>query len=189
MRAFHEPVPVTDEDLLQRVAVGDESALRVLFARHSPWLLLRLRRRSSDDDAVADALQDTFVAVWRGAAGYRGSGDVGGWLWGIAIRRLVSRVRRLPDPVPIGATALAQAAATVTSAEDQVLLGVEHGDLADALRSLSPELRQVVQATLVDGLTTREAAQLLRLPQGTVKSRVRAAKAQLRTSVVSESRN
>jgi RNA polymerase sigma-70 factor (ECF subfamily) len=61
-----------------------------------------------------------------------------------------------------------------------VLLGVEHGDLAGALSRLSPELRAVVQATLLDGLTTREAATLLGLPQGTVKGRIRRAKQLLR---------
>ncbi len=62
------------------------------------------------------------------------------------------------------------------SAEDQVLLGVEYGDLGGALGKLSPELRAVVQATVLDGLTNREAAHLLGIPQGTVKSRLSRAK-------------
>ena len=68
----------------------------------------------------------------------------------------------------------------VLSAEEQVLLGVEHGDLAGALNRLSPELRAVLQATVLDGLTTREAARLLGIPQGTVKTRLMRARAQLR---------
>ena len=71
-------------------------------------------------------------------------------------------------------------AATVVSAEDQVLLGVEHGDLGDALQRLSPELRAVVQATVLDGLTTKEAATLLGIPQGTVKTRAARARRELR---------
>jgi RNA polymerase sigma-70 factor (ECF subfamily) len=74
------------------------------------------------------------------------------------------------------------------SAEDSVLLGVEHGDLGAALRRLSPELRVVVQATLLDGLTTRESARLLGLPQGTVKGRVRRAKELLRLDLVNAER-
>jgi RNA polymerase sigma-70 factor (ECF subfamily) len=66
------------------------------------------------------------------------------------------------------------------SAEELVLLGVQHGDLGPALSGLSPELRAVVQATVLDGLTAREAARLLDLPVGTVKTRLRRAKAQLR---------
>ena len=73
---------VTDGVLLQQVAAGDDAALRELFDRHAAWLKMRLQRRTSDPDLVDDALQDTFVAVWRSAASYRGEGDVGGWIWG-----------------------------------------------------------------------------------------------------------
>lgn len=57
---------------------------------------------------------------------------------------------------------------------------MEHGELGDALRQLSPELRAVVQATVIDGLTTREAGRLLGVPSGTVKTPLMRAKAQLR---------
>jgi RNA polymerase sigma-70 factor (ECF subfamily) len=43
---------------------------------------------------VDEALQDTFMAVWRSAGTYSGSGDVGAWIWGIAIRRLIDALRR-----------------------------------------------------------------------------------------------
>ena len=57
----------TDAELLRQVDAGDDAALRELFDRHAAWLQLRLQRRTSDNDLVADALQDTFVAVWRSA--------------------------------------------------------------------------------------------------------------------------
>ena len=72
----------------------------------------------------------------------------------------------------------------VGSAEDQLLLAVESGSLGNALRSLSPEMRQALQVTVIDGLTTREAAQLLGIPEGTVKSRVRLAKQQMRRQLI-----
>jgi RNA polymerase sigma-70 factor (ECF subfamily) len=59
-------------------------------------------------------------------------------------------------------------------------MGIEHGDLAGALDRLSPELRAVLQATVLDGLTTREAARLLGIPAGTVKTRLMRARRQLR---------
>ncbi len=61
---------------------------------------------------------------------------------------------------------------------------MEHGDLGRALDALSPELRAVVQATILDGLTTREAARLLGVPTGTVKTRAMRARAQLREALV-----
>jgi RNA polymerase sigma-70 factor (ECF subfamily) len=68
----------------------------------------------------------------------------------------------------------------VESAEDRVLLGVEHGDLGGALDRLAPELRGVVQATVLDGLSTREARHLLGLRPGTVKTRMMRARRALR---------
>lgn len=173
-----------DGELLRLVGDGDEAALRVLFERHAGWLRLRLYRRCADDEVVDDALQDTFVAVWRRPGGFRGDGEVAAWLWGIAIRRLISRLRRLSAPVPTAAETILRSSPVVGSAEEQLLLGIEHGDVGSAMRSLSPELRAVVQATVIDGLTTREASQLLRLPAGTVKSRMRAARAQLRDRLI-----
>jgi RNA polymerase sigma factor (sigma-70 family) len=174
----------TDAELLRRVAAGDEASLRELFERHSAWLLLRLRRRTPDPDLAAEALQDTFLAVWRSARTFRGEGDVGAWMWGIAIRQLISRLRKRRGPVPMTAQVISAISPTVRSAEDELLVAVEHGDVGTALGSLSPELRRVLQVTVVDGLSTREAAHLLDLPQGTVKSRLRAAKRQLREQLV-----
>jgi RNA polymerase sigma-70 factor (ECF subfamily) len=77
-------------------------------------------------------------------------------------------------------TATRSADDCVVAVEDRVLLGVEHGDLAGALGALSPELRAVVQATVLDGLTMKEAAMLLGIPRGTVKSRLSRARVEMR---------
>lgn len=169
-----------DARLLHAVAAGDESALRTLYERHATWLFARLLRRCNNEELVADVLQDTFMAVWRGAGRWRGDGDVAAWIWGISVRRLVSRLRGGRPPVPVPAEAIDSEAGRVMSTEELVLLGVEHGNVGAALSRMSPELRAVVQATLLDGLTTREAAVLLGLPQGTVKGRIRKAKELLR---------
>ncbi|GAA3556943.1 RNA polymerase sigma factor [Nonomuraea rosea] len=171
----------TDAQLLLAVAAQSTTALRLLHQRHAPWLRARLARRCADPDAVDDALQDTFVAVWRSAGRFEGA-DAAGWLWTIAIRRLISALRgrgsRWIGRPDHSETELD--AGVVGSAEDVVLLGVEHGDLGTALTRLSPELRAVIEATALDGLTTKEAARLLGIPEGTVKSRAMRARARLR---------
>jgi RNA polymerase sigma-70 factor (ECF subfamily) len=179
-----------DADLLARVGEGDMAALRRLYEAHAPWLTVRLQRRCNDPGLVAEVVQDTFVAVWRGAGRYRGDGDPAAWLWGIAIRRLVSALRRSGSPASVVAWEWGPAddrhvpaALRGPSAEEQVLLGVEHGDLGAALRSLSPEMRAVVQATVLDGLTTKEAAHLLGLKENTVKTRLHRARRHLRTAL------
>ncbi len=170
-------IATPDEALLAAVADGDRAALRLLYDRHAPWLTLRLSRRCADPDTVDDAVQDTFIAVWRSAQRYDGRGTVGAWIWGIGVRRLIDALRRRP---PREFTSHERLPEDEPSAEEQVLLGVEHGDLAGALNRLSPELRAVVQATVLDGLTTREAGQLLGIPAGTVKTRMMRARIQLR---------
>ncbi|MEU8173172.1 RNA polymerase sigma factor [Microbispora hainanensis] len=162
------------------VAAERVEALRLLHDRHAPWLRARLLRRCADPDIVDDAIQDTFVAVWRGAGHYSPQGeDAAAWLWTIAVRRLASALRR-PGGRWIASATLADADARLASAEDGVLLGVEHGDLGGALARLSPELRAVIQATVLDGLTIREASRLLGIPEGTVKTRLMRARARLR---------
>jgi RNA polymerase sigma-70 factor (ECF subfamily) len=170
-----------DAALVAALPDGDLGALRELYDRHAPWLSARLSRRCSDPDVVADALQDCFQVAWTQARRWRGDGEVAAWLWGIAVRRLVSRLRGRREVlmVPLDTEALHRPPSDV-SAEEKVLLGVEYGDLGAALGRLSPEMRAVVQATVLDGLTSREAAQLLGIPENTVKTRLHRAKARLR---------
>lgn len=93
-------VPVHEEPsdaaLLRSTVEGDRDALAALYARHAPCLLLRLRRRCADPSTVDEVLQDTSVAVWRGAGRWEGRGEVAAWIWGIGVRRLVDAVRRRP---------------------------------------------------------------------------------------------
>jgi RNA polymerase sigma factor (sigma-70 family) len=165
----------SDEALLLAVAERDMGAFRALYERHAGWLAMRLARRCNDRDLVADAVQDTFVAVWRRPGGFRGDGDIAAWLWGIAIRRLVSRLRTRG-----GVAAVFEKAEAAPAAEDQVLLSVEYGDIGQALARLSPEMRAVIQAVVLDGLSAREAARLLHVPVSTVKTRLYRAKGHLR---------
>ncbi|MEU3981317.1 RNA polymerase sigma factor [Streptomyces sp. NPDC026672] len=170
-----------DAALLRAVAEGDAAAMAMLYDRHAGWLHARLVRRCADPEVVREVVQDTFVTVWRSAAGHRGQ-EAGGWLWTIAARRLVDarraqeRAARATAPVPTAREAH-------ESAEDRVLAGLEYGDVGTALDRISPELREVLRATVVDGLSTREAARLLGIPEGTVKSRALRARAELRAAL------
>ncbi|MFF7975620.1 sigma-70 family RNA polymerase sigma factor [Streptomyces sp. NPDC007905] len=176
-----------DAALLRAVAAGDAAAMAELYDRHAGWLHARLTRRCADPEVVREVLQDTFVTVWRSAAGHRGQ-EAGGWLWTIAARRLVD-ARRAQERVARVAGAPLEWAdgsyepAAAPSAEDRVLAGLEYGDVGTALDRISPELREVLRATVVDGLSTREAARLLGIPEGTVKSRARRARAELRAAL------
>lgn len=157
-------------------------AFEEYYARNAPWLLIRLRRRCRDAEVAADVLQDTFVAVWRAAASYAGTEQAGGWLWSIATRRLIDAHRR--RAVRGGPLSLPREDLMVApSAEEEALRTSFDADLAGALGRLSPELRAVLQATVLDGLSVRETAVLLDIPEGTVKTRARRARLKLREAL------
>lgn len=175
-----------DRALMARIASGDRVALEMLYRRHAGWLTLRLESRCGDPDLADIAVQDTFIAAWRTASKFRGDGEVGAWLWGIGIRRLIDQLRKRRatplDPVAIAA-AIGRSSETGTSAEDDVLSGGEHGEIASAMIGLPDELRAVLVATAIDGLSTREAARLLGVPQGTVKTRLARARRHLQEAL------
>jgi ABC-type glutathione transport system ATPase component len=106
---------------------------------------------------------------------------VAAFIWGIGIRRLIDAIRRENGHGRRLPWRAAEPAAVV-SAEDQVLVGIEHGRLGQALAALSPELRGALEATVLDGLTCAEAAVLLGVAEGTVKSRCHRARLALRAA-------
>jgi RNA polymerase sigma-70 factor (ECF subfamily) len=172
---------VTDDELLRHLAGRDSDALHELYERHAPWLRARLARRCGDSGLVEEVVQDAFLAVWQKPTAYRGAGDVPAWIWGIGIRQLITALRRRrPIPWPV----TPESVSSIPSAEDEVLLHIEHGDLAAAIDGLSPELRAVIQTVVLDGLTSREAARLLRINAATVRTRLMRARHQLRESLI-----
>lgn len=183
MRRSPAPSAVAGDDraLLARIAADDRDALEELYRRHAGWLIARLDARCGDVELADIALQDTFLTVWKKPRAYRGDGEVAAWLWGIAIRRLIDQLRKrkaapldpstITDPVLVAGTDPFRR--TPNDPVDVTVLGDgSHGELGDALRTLTPELRAVLIATAIDGLSTKEAARLLGVPQGTVKTRL-----------------
>ena len=170
-----------DRALLSAIAEGDRGALHTLFTRHQPWLAARVAQRCGAPAVVADVVNDTFLTVWQKPRRYRGEGEVAAWLWGIAVRTLLHRVRPRKSVLE-KLTRVRQE--DLSSAEEMVLLRLEHTDVGQALQRLSPELQAVVRATVIDGLSTTEAARLLGIPSGTVKSRMSRARLQLREALL-----
>lgn len=168
------PIEAPDVDLVARVARGDRTALDVLYARHAPWLVVRLSRRCPDDDVVDTAVQDTFLDVWKQAGRYKPTGEVGAWIWTIGIRRLIDQLRKRPPPTPMEPIQLDRVLT------EEIPLALGHTSLGQAFARLEPELKAVLAATALDGLSNREAGRLLNIPTGTVKSRLARARATLK---------
>jgi RNA polymerase sigma-70 factor (ECF subfamily) len=167
-----------DDELIAAVAGGDDAALRELFSRHAPWLAARLRAVLPAAE-VEDALQETFLAVWQGAGGYRPAGPAGaagGWLWGIARRQAALLLRRRgPAAVVLPAVFTPGGQQTGDPAE----AALARADLEQAVTALGPAggpEREVWRLRYLEDRPVAEVAQLLGVPAGTVKSRAHRAR-------------
>src|SRR4029453_2817329 len=171
-----------DDGLIVGVAAGDDTALRELFCRHGPWLGARLRTVLSAAD-VEDVLQETFLAVWRGAGGYRPDGSVASWVWGIA-RRQAALVLRRRGPAALLLPVVV--AADARHAGDPAAAALSRTQMADAVAALGPDGspdREVWQLMYVEDRPVAEVAELMGVPEGTVKSRAHRARRRLRAAL------
>jgi RNA polymerase sigma-70 factor (ECF subfamily) len=164
---------MNDDELIAALAAGDDAALRELFTRHAPWLAARLRAALPPPD-VEDVLQETFLAVWRGARGYRPDGRAQAWLWVIARNQAALLLRRR-GPV------------TAALAEAPPAAGLDPADAALARAEIAAALAgpegEVLRLMYVEDRPVAEVAALLGVPPGTVKSRAHRARRMLRTAL------
>jgi RNA polymerase sigma-70 factor (ECF subfamily) len=171
-----------DDELIARVAGGDDVALRELLFRHGPWLAARLRRVLPADD-VEDVLQETFLAVWRGARGYRPEGASGAWLWGIARRQAFTLLRH-GGPASSAVSELLVGHSGGDA--DPALAALSHAELEEAVEALgppgSPE-RELWRLLYVEDRPVTEVAKLMGVPVGTVKSRAHRVRQVLREAL------
>ena len=150
-----------DDDLVARVAAGDDTALRELFGRHAPWLAVRLRAVLPAAD-VEDVLQETFLAAWRGAGGYRPQGACGGWLWGIARRQAALLLRRRGPLEPAGqaGAALPAGLPAAPDGSDPADTALTRADLEVAVATLGPDHTETIVTLLSLGLAYQDAGRL-----------------------------
>jgi RNA polymerase sigma-70 factor (ECF subfamily) len=170
-----------DDELIAAVAGGEDAALRELFSRRAPWLAARLRAVLPAAD-VEDVLQETFLAAWRGAGGYRREG-AGGWLWGIARRQAALSLRRRGHAELLLPALVAADGRRPTDPAEAALTRTE---LADAVEALGPEggpQRETWRLMYVEDRTVAEVAELMGVPVGTVKSRAHRARRLLRAAL------
>ncbi len=166
-----------DDELIAAIAAGDDNALRELFRRHAPWLATRLRSILPAAD-TEDVLQETFVAVWQGAKRYRPEGLAGGWLWGIARRQAALYLRRR-GPATLELPELLAG----TDPAEAVLLAEAIAAAAAALGPDGSAEREVWRLVYVEDRPVAEAAVLLGVPVGTVKSRAHRVRRRLRVAL------
>jgi len=177
-----------EAELIERTARGDRAAFAVLVQR---WRdpLFRYLRSVVPPQAAEDALQETFLAVFRGAGGWRG-GSARGWLFGIARRKAArQRRRRAGEPAhtePLEVLGGAAGWGTTRDPEELASALEDRARLQAALDGLSEEDREVIVLKDLEQLTNPELAELLDLSLAAVKSRLHRARLRLMAELTQE---
>jgi RNA polymerase sigma-70 factor (ECF subfamily) len=146
--------------------VPSDADFTAIIAEHHQAVRNFLRRLSGDWAEADDLAQDVFITAWQNAARFRDGGNVKTWLCGIAYRKFLTARRGLLRRWRRDAAAIEGAAQSVTPGDAAEL----RIDLVRALQALPIEQRAVIVLCLGEGATQEEAAAILALPLGTVKS-------------------
>ena len=165
-----------DLALLSRIATGDQEAIEELYRRHSRVLLGQLQLMVDQPALAEEVLQDTMLAVWKGARTFRGGSRVRTWLLGIARRQARDRMRR-QRPIPVADSELAERPSPNPGPEAIAVERAEGRRMVAALSTLTPAHREVLGLVFGTDLSLAEVARVLAVPLGTVKSRLHAARA------------
>lgn len=155
------------------LSTADEELLRTLYAEHAgPLFHYALRLTSGDRQWAEDVVQETLLRAWQHPAAFEPArGPARAWLCTVARHVVIDAHRaRRARPAEAGGEALERAAEQAPG-EDEIEQALQSWAVADALRALSPDHRAVLVETYYRGRTMAEAAQVLGIPLGTVKSR------------------
>jgi RNA polymerase sigma-70 factor (ECF subfamily) len=154
-------------DLIEACQKGDRSAFRALFEAYRARVYSTARHILGSDAAAKDVTQQVFLAAWRHLARFRSEGELGPWLYRVAVNTCLNERRRLsrfvdtePPEAPAGAPVQAQEEAVLARQIDA------------ALGRLSPKLRVPLVLRHVEGLSYDEIAEVLGCSMGTVASRL-----------------
>jgi RNA polymerase sigma-70 factor (ECF subfamily) len=174
-----------DAGLAAKAEAGDQRAFAELMARHKAWLYRFIRRHQPDAEEAYDVLQETFASAWAALKRYDPERPFHIWIRRIALNKCRDRARKalvrralfgaarhggdaLPEPVDPGPRADAQAAA------NEAL-----GRLEKAIASLPRQLREPLVMTALEGLSQKEAAEVLKVGVKVVETRIYRARKQL----------
>lgn len=166
---------VTSEDLLGRIAAGDRQAFAELYDRTAPRVFGLVKRLLRDHSQSEEVTQEIFLEIWQTASRYdAGKGGAMAWMLTMTHRRAVDRVRASQSSrdrdTRIG---IRDFAPEFDSVAENVEIQIESERVKEAMKRLTELQRQAVSLAYFGGYSHSEVSQMLKVPIGTVKTRLR----------------
>jgi RNA polymerase sigma-70 factor (ECF subfamily) len=169
---------VSDEALLQSIADGDKTALKLLYLRYRERVYRFVVRLTGVESMADEIVNDVFLAVWRHAEQFEGKSQAATWLLGIARFKALSACRR-PAEAPLDE----RAAAAIEDPADSPAASIEKHQRMDIVRKclakLTPVHREVINLVYYQGNKIEEVARSIGAPVSTVKTRLHYARNRL----------
>lgn len=159
----------SDVELLSAHVAGEADAFTSLVHRHHEHLWMTARRTSYTNEDAADALQEALLSAHRTAATFRADAAVRSWLHKIVVNACLDRIRRNRSRPTVSLTN--EDDIEPVDGRDQMSAVETSIEVHKALMSLPPEQRSAVVAVDMEGYSVADAARMLGVPTGTIKSR------------------
>jgi RNA polymerase sigma-70 factor (ECF subfamily) len=177
---------LADEDLMPLVHDGDARAFEVVFDRHSDAAFSLAYRMCGRRGMAQDVVQEAFLSLWRSGARYdRARGSVRSWILGVVRNRTIDLFRR--DTVRAGRDINAESIVERMASTEDIARDTERRqdarDVRAALHDLPPDQRQVIELAYFGGFSHTQIAEMLDVPAGTVKGRMRLGLTKLRVAL------
>jgi RNA polymerase sigma-70 factor, ECF subfamily len=167
---------LADEDLMTLLGDGEPRAFEVIFDRHSGAAFSLAYRMCGRRAMAEDVVQEAFLSLWRSGARYdRRRGSVRNWVLGVVHNRAIDAFRRgaVRDSRNVSDEGIAERLPAPEHTDTEVARRDEAQHVRGALGELPAEQRQVIELAYFGGFTHLQIAEMLALPAGTVKGRMR----------------
>lgn len=180
---YPSDVARTDSQLLEGIRAGERSAVEELLGRYEPTIYRFGLRMCGNEDAAREVLQETLLAAFRNLPSFRGEASISTWLYQIA-RSFCIKQRRGEHPSEPLERSAGERLAEASPAPDARAHAREIGAaLAAAIGALPPGYREALVLRDVEGLGAEEAAAIVGIEVGALKSRLHRARTQLRAEL------
>ncbi len=178
---------LADEDVMQYVRKGDPRAFEVLYERHSGVAFSLAYRMVGKRAQAEDVVQEAFLSIWRSGARYeRARGSVRTWVLGIVHNRAIDSLRRatVHDKRRASDEGIEERFEARDRTDVEVARREEATTVRTAMDTLPPEQSQVIELAYFGGFSHSEIAEMLSMPVGTVKGRMRLGLEKMRGALV-----
>jgi RNA polymerase sigma-70 factor (ECF subfamily) len=174
---------LADEDLMQLLRRGDPRAFEAVYDRHSGAAFSLAYRMVGRGNVAEDVVQEAFLSIWRSGARYeRARGSVRTWVLGIVHHRAIDQLRRssVHDKRRASDEGIEERLESGERTDVEVARRDEAAAIRSAMEALPSEQAHVIELAYFGGFTHTEIADILEMPVGTVKGRMRLGLAKLR---------